>query len=584
MIVIAFSTVHQPWPYFRQTPGGKGVVGEVQFTLDAAAACGADYLVVYDEPDGTLVTDVPKNRRILFVTEPPGIRSYHSSYLRQFGTVVTPYLLRGFGFRQVIRHTALPWHFGIDFNASEPCATALDWDTLSSMPWPEKSRPISVITSTKAILPRHRERLAFIERLRREFGDAIDIFGRGFREIGDKADAILPYRFHIVLENNSIDHFWTEKLADAYLGFSMPLAVGSSNLGRYFPQGSFLELDINDMDEAVRKMRAAIDSNIDIGARAEILEGRRRVLEEHNLFFAIPALIRELGLSSSRRPAARRRVLLRQSHDCGIGRPIRRIKDVAVRTGRRVLHNCLDERTRMRLRFVRRTRNPFFFMDFDDELGKVGRALGYFAQRGQDYFLDRYVFCGRDNGVFVDVGANDPVHLSNTYHFENRGWTGLAFEPQPRLRQRWAGVRRTPCLPDVLGDSDGTEVDFLIVATEDWQNALSGIQGVVQTAVPALRGHRFDTVRLHQRRLDSVLAEHGISRIDFLSIDVEGYEMNVLRGIDLARVDVDVIVIENDRTPLGDDQPRAYLAARGYRHIARLSGDDVFRKVRRRIW
>ena len=62
------------------------------------------------------------------------------------------------------------------------------------------------------------------------------------------------------------------------------------------------------------------------------------------------------------------------------------------------------------------------------------QVAGYYSQSGQDHFIDTFVLNRKTNGVFVDVGANDGVNLSNSYYFEEkRGWTGLCVEPNPLL-------------------------------------------------------------------------------------------------------------------------------------------------------
>ena len=84
------------------------------------------------------------------------------------------------------------------------------------------------------------------------FPGQIDLFGRGFKEIGDKADVIGPYRYHLVLENSACPHFWTEKLADAYLGYCLPIFSGCANVVDYFPPDSLVRLpDIADHSGAV---------------------------------------------------------------------------------------------------------------------------------------------------------------------------------------------------------------------------------------------------------------------------------------------------------------------------------------------
>lgn len=82
----------------------------------------------------------------------------------------------------------------------------------------------------------HHKRLKFVKHLMNEALPEIHVWGYGMRELKNKADAIDPYKYHLAIENHSCDHHWTEKLADAFLGFSLPIYFGCTNLDHYFPK------------------------------------------------------------------------------------------------------------------------------------------------------------------------------------------------------------------------------------------------------------------------------------------------------------------------------------------------------------
>lgn len=288
--------VHLPYPQpallMRQTPGGQGVWSNLRF-MTGPHVSDADYLVARGDVIPGTITDIPKERRLLVTSEPPGILDYRSDFLNQFGILVSPYQIEGFAGRTILSQPALRWWLGINLDAAQ-AAPAMNFGDLERLSWPEKTKTLSVVASTKAILPKHRARLAFIEKAAKRFGAEMDVFGRGFQPIADKADAILPYRYHLVLENNDIPNFWTEKLADAYLGYAFPFFSGCANLTDYFPADSFLAIDIDNPERTLDAIEAAIEEDLAGLRRPRIEAARHRLLYEHNFFALIERIVRDL--------------------------------------------------------------------------------------------------------------------------------------------------------------------------------------------------------------------------------------------------------------------------------------------------
>ena len=159
--------------------------------------------------------------------------------------------------------------------------------------------------------------------------------------------------------------------------------------------------------------------------------------------------------------------------------------------------------------------------------------------------------------------------MNNSYFFEKNGWKGLAFEPQKSLNRMWSD-RTTQCLEYALGDEE-KEVEFSDVINDD---TLSGISTEIDKKINS------DIVQKYivkQRCLKNILSERDIQEIDFMSIDVEGYELSVLKGIDFDKVNIKCIVIENNKH--SKIKLRHYIAKRGYVLLVRLTTDDIFVKI-----
>ena len=309
-----FATIHRAWPWMRQTEDGNGVMGRVRFALWSqssqpssplpAPTAAEAWLVVYDEAPPGFSTTVPRERRILFVTEPPEIKKYPRSYLGQFGMVVSPYDFRGVERRSmVIGNPCLNWHFGVSATSGEYVSKFGKLSDFQTMPIPQKTGLISVVCSNKTATEAQRIRLGLVGMLKKSLGQALHVFGRGFNPVDDKMSAIAPYKYHVVLENNYLDNCWTEKLSDAWLGWSLPLYLGAPNLGEHCPAAGFVALPAGRPEALLQAVQQSIEGNLWEARQAELAQCRNWMLETTNVF-ARAASLMENAPQYSRRQAA----------------------------------------------------------------------------------------------------------------------------------------------------------------------------------------------------------------------------------------------------------------------------------------
>ena len=146
------------------------------------------------------------------------------------------------------------WYYGLGKTRR------LSVDDMIAAPPLAKTRMVSTICSSKSHgHTLHRKRLKFSFELKR-FLPELDLFGHGIRPMDDKAEALDPYRYHVAVENHRSPHHWTEKLADAFLGCTLPFYFGAPNAADYFPPESFVAIDIDRPEETAARIRAAIES------------------------------------------------------------------------------------------------------------------------------------------------------------------------------------------------------------------------------------------------------------------------------------------------------------------------------------
>jgi len=276
--------------HLRQTPGGSGVWKDARFVA-SSDDIDADWLVVYNDEGKLGQTRVPKERRIIFLSEPPEIKNYYPHYLKQFGIVVSPMRPKRFKGIWIEGQGALPWHLDASY------------DELLAENFEVKTAGISVVCSTARKIHGHRKRFEFVSGLKDILGDRLDWYGRGVRPIATKNEAILPYRYSIAIENNEIEHFFTEKISDCYLGSAFPFYAGGPNLQRYFDARSFEYIDLDDPEGSAKKIMRALDEGWWEQRLPYIREARQKVLNDYNVFNEAWKIVQEYGPALKKIPA-----------------------------------------------------------------------------------------------------------------------------------------------------------------------------------------------------------------------------------------------------------------------------------------
>jgi FkbM family methyltransferase len=192
-----------------------------------------------------------------------------------------------------------------------------------------------------------------------------------------------------------------------------------------------------------------------------------------------------------------------------------------------------------------------------------------------------------ENGFFIEVGANDGIEQSNTCMYEKyRNWKGLLVEPNPikfsicknnrtnSIVENYALVSSTyeksTISGDFLNEGHGDSLMAMVVEDGDYQDE--------------------DILRNRQKRLNSgnivdvpaitltkLLDKHQITKIDFFSLDVEGYEMSVLNGLDFSIYRPKYILVETANRVEYQREMKKYMESKNYSFIKQLSGnDDLF--------
>lgn len=214
----------------RQTPNQSMKWGEFTFTEENVEEC--DYLVILDYPKNDFSIKINRDNIIHLCLEPPN----EISKYRQYANKNVKWIFNQLDIKRnnILSHGALPWHIDKDY------------DFLSQLK-PEslhKENNIVWITSNQRSSKGHFKRMQFLDNIKEL--PFVNLYGRGIKPINDKWQVLNKAKYAIAYENFQSDYYWTEKIADCFLSYTMPIYFGCNKIENFFPEGSFIQIDPND--------------------------------------------------------------------------------------------------------------------------------------------------------------------------------------------------------------------------------------------------------------------------------------------------------------------------------------------------
>jgi len=295
MLRVKVSTSFPHWSLERQTPSASGVWGNFQFLVDREVE-ECEYWVVFEGLTRTETAFCPPANTLLVTGEPPDVKSYRAEFLGQFAAVIT--CQRNLSHpRLIFSQQGLPWMIGVDLDHR-----TMTWSNFMSFAelerrTPAKTKLLSVVATKDATVPGHAARNRFLHQLKDALRDQLDVYGVGFQPIRNKWDAIAPYRYHLAIENSRIADYWTEKLADAFLGEALPIYWGCPNIADYFSERALEVVDIEASEAAVEQIREILRADLHGQRIAEIARAKHQVLYQYNFFAFVSRTLDSLSMA-----------------------------------------------------------------------------------------------------------------------------------------------------------------------------------------------------------------------------------------------------------------------------------------------
>lgn len=208
----------------------------------------------------------------------------------------------------------------------------------------------------------------------------------------------------------------------------------------------------------------------------------------------------------------------------------------------------------------------------------------YYSQCEEDKFLNENFFKNKKNGVYIELGALNGVLYSNTKFFEdNLNWTGILIEPHPIM---FKGLKETRPNNLLFNDLVSCHKDELVFRYFEWTHA--AVSGVENTLTKMHFDVFFDSdnawhktlpqskMNIKPKTLTEIVKSTNITHIDFLSLDVEGHEYEVLLSWDFS-IPIDLILIEIlDQDEEKEKLCRKILIENGYKFVTKCKHNEIF--------
>lgn len=206
----------------------------------------------------------------------------------------------------------------------------------------------------------------------------------------------------------------------------------------------------------------------------------------------------------------------------------------------------------------------------------------FYSQYNQDeYIYNKFFKNKKDKGFFLEIGADDGIRFSNCKFFEETlNWDGIAIEAREQAYNKLIKNRKCNCIHAVLSD---IEENTTFLDIKGYGLGLSGLidkydkRHVVRinNDIKNMNNEGHDIINVKTEKLNNILDKYNVTNIDFLSIDTEGSEIDILKTLDFNKYNINVITIEDN---YNNSKLMDFFIKNNYSLIQQISCDKIFKK------
>jgi hypothetical protein len=194
-----------------------------------------------------------------------------------------------------------------------------------------------------------------------------------------------------------------------------------------------------------------------------------------------------------------------------------------------------------------------------------------YSQLGQDLDVLN-LYCSKTLlGTFIEVGASDGITLSNTYLLEELGWKGICVEPIPEKFELLQKNRKSINVNKAVYNVSNQEINFTVASSSLFSGITSEID--IHHSVK----NNGTTISVKTITLNDLIAESGLPDfIEYLSLDTEGSEYEILKALDFSKYKFGTIHVEHNNNKTKRQQIRSLLTSNGYIFFKQKKWDDYY--------
>lgn len=204
-------------------------------------------------------------------------------------------------------------------------------------------------------------------------------------------------------------------------------------------------------------------------------------------------------------------------------------------------------------------------------------AIQSFSQEGEDLILARFLE-GKEKGFYIDIGAHHPTRFSNTYLLYLKGWRGLNIDAMPGGMRAFVEIRPEDYNIEASISDESKEIEYYIFK----ETALNTFNQELANSYIKSGWELEEKRTLFSKSLKELMEAYSIKRkIDVMTIDVEGFELNVLRSIDWSVCCPSIILIEDLKFNFNNankSEIYSFMVAKQYELVAKTFNTTFFYK------